>query len=76
MHTARLILLPGLHGTGELYVPLLQHVDCDLRPKTISYPTDVRLGYEELLEIVENELKHETKLILLAESFSGPQAIR
>jgi pimeloyl-ACP methyl ester carboxylesterase len=76
MHAARLILLPGLHGTGELYTPLLECISPELRPKVISYPIDRQLTYEQLLELVEDELKHESELILLAESFSGPLAIR
>jgi pimeloyl-ACP methyl ester carboxylesterase len=65
-----------LHGTGELFAPLLPLIDPILRPKVICYPTDQRLGYDELLALIEDELIHEPQVILLAESFSGPLAIR
>lgn len=45
----RLILLPGLDGSGVLFAPLLRHLPPDVEPVVVRYPPDRALGYEELL---------------------------
>ncbi|HEY7088517.1 MAG TPA: alpha/beta fold hydrolase [Tepidisphaeraceae bacterium] len=73
----RLVLLPGLHGTADLYEPLLGCIPPGLAPKVIAYPPDIPLGYRELLVQIERELAQVPgEIILLAESFSGPLAMR
>jgi pimeloyl-ACP methyl ester carboxylesterase len=71
-----LILLPGLDGTGRMFVPLLEVLPPSMRPHVISYPTDRPLGYDELADYVRARLPDRGRIVLLGESFSGPIAIR
>jgi pimeloyl-ACP methyl ester carboxylesterase len=71
----RLILLPGMDGTGILFEPFLAEWPRWIRPTVVRYPTDVRLDYPELLPIVRAACPATDDYVLLAESFSGPLAI-
>lgn len=70
-----LVLLPGLDGTGTLFKPLLAHLPPEVRPLVVAYPTQERLGYEELLPRVLDALPRSEPFVILGESFSGPLAI-
>jgi len=70
----RLVLLPGMDGTGELFAPLLKALPPSLQVEVIRYPGHEALGYEELQKIVESRMTSEP-FVLLGESFSGPLAI-
>ena len=76
MHRMQIILLPGMDGTGEMFAPLLKAIPTQQSVRVIAYPADPSLGYDELLERVEKELAGEESFVLLAESFSGPLAVR
>ena len=69
-------LLPGLDGTGDLFRPLLDVIPPSMNTRVISYPTDAIRSYSELLGLVEARLRDERDLVLVAESFSGPLALR
>ncbi|VAW68390.1 hypothetical protein MNBD_GAMMA09-2243 [hydrothermal vent metagenome] len=71
-----IILLPGLDGTGELFKPLLDVIESQRSVRVIDYPVDVYLGYSDLTKYVADILKDEVEVFLVAESFSGPIAIR
>jgi len=66
----KLVLLPGLDGTGILFEPLIKELSNDFKIQVISYPPDKELSYSELVEYVKSHLPKED-YILLAESFSG-----
>lgn len=68
----KLVLLPGLDGTGTLFTPLLDHLAAT--PVVASYPPEP-LSYERLLAQVARLLP-DGPFVILAESFSGPLAIR
>ena len=70
----KLILLPGLDGTGELFQPLLDELPEYIETLVISYPNDRLLTYKELTDLVTSSLPQDEKFILVAESFSGPIA--
>ena len=72
----KLVLLPGLDGTGILFEPLLRALPQALTPVVQSYPGDVPLSYEELLPVAQSALPIAEPFILLGESFSGPLALR
>jgi pimeloyl-ACP methyl ester carboxylesterase len=72
----KLVLLPGLDGTGILFEPLIRALPKNLSPIVQAYPGDVPLSYEELLPHVQSALPVAEPFILLAESFSGPLALR
>jgi pimeloyl-[acyl-carrier protein] methyl ester esterase len=72
----KLILLPGLDGTGILFRPLLDVLPSDLSPIVVSYPGRQPLGYDDLLPLARSALPSNEPYVLLGESFSGPIAIR
>ena len=71
-----LVLLPGMDGTGTLFEPLLAVLPKTCQIKVINYPTDASLTYEELERYVIERLPVGSPLIVIAESFSGPIALR
>jgi pimeloyl-ACP methyl ester carboxylesterase len=71
----RAILLPGLDGSGRLFAPLLAAGPRALDPDPLSYPAGEPLGYDDLVARVRTQLPR-GRFVLLAESFSGPVAIR
>jgi hypothetical protein len=73
----KLVLLPGLDGTGLLFEPFLQEFPNRKQLEIVSYPADKNLDYEQLTEIVlEEYIPDSGDFVLLAESFSGPIAAR
>jgi pimeloyl-ACP methyl ester carboxylesterase len=72
----RLVLLPGMDGTGELFKPLLESLSSDLPATCIAYPTHEAWGYHELLGFVRQQLPRDESFVLLGESFSGPLALQ
>jgi len=71
----KLILMPGMDGTGELFAPLLRALGDSIESTVLRYPTDEPLGYAELLPRVRAALPGSGPFVLLGESFSGPLAI-
>jgi pimeloyl-[acyl-carrier protein] methyl ester esterase len=71
----RALLLPGIDGSGRLYAPLVAARPRAFSPELVSYPPDAVLGQDELLALVRARLPR-GRFLLLAESFSGPLAIR
>lgn len=77
MSRPELILLPGLDGTGRLFAPLVKALaQCGVSARAIGYPTHDALDYVELERRVRAELPESSAFVLLAESFSGPIALR
>jgi len=70
-----LIMLPGLDGTGRLFTPLLRELPGWVKPTVISYPVDRELSYSQLASYVRQSISKNSRVVLLAESFSGPVAI-
>lgn len=71
-----LVLLPGMDGTGVLFAPLLSELDPRISPWVVPFPSDQPLSYDELLPLVRRALPSGEPFFLLAESFSGPLAIK
>lgn len=69
------LLLPGIDGSGRLFAPLLAAEPRGFVPELVSYPPDRPLGYAELVALVREKLPR-GRFVLLAESFSGPVAVR
>lgn len=70
----KLILLPGLDGTGILFKPFLSHLH-GIDSTVIPLPMTGDQRYETLTHYVASQLPDEP-FILLAESFSGPIAAK
>jgi hypothetical protein len=45
-------MLPGLDGTGLLFRPLIDVLPVTLKPIVINFPSDKKLGYEDLVHLV------------------------
>ena len=76
MDSIKLVMLPGLDGTGVLFRPLLKALPANIEPIVVDYPADKPLGYEDLLPIVLSALPRKSPFILLGESFGGPLSLR
>lgn len=72
----KLVLLPGLDGTGVLFRPLLSALPQDIEPIVIAYPTQEPLGYDQLLPLTLSGLPMGEPYLLLGESFGGPLSLR
>jgi pimeloyl-ACP methyl ester carboxylesterase len=69
----RLVLLPGMDGTGELFHPFADAVE--VKTQIVRYPTCRALDYRGLESLVSSELPSDEPYVLLGESFSGPIAL-
>lgn len=70
----RLLLLPGLDGTGALFRRFTAHVSGFLA-EVVAYPPDRVLSVPQLVELVEARLPDDGRVFLLGESFSGRVAL-
>jgi pimeloyl-ACP methyl ester carboxylesterase len=70
----RLVLLPGLDGTGDLFAPLVAALGA-IPSQVIAYPHDRVMSYAELEAHTAAKLPTNEYFVLLAESFSGPIGI-
>ena len=71
----RLVLLPGLDGTGGLFGPFLRAWNHGPTPLVMDYPRDHFLDYEQCFAHVRERLPPDEKFVVVAESFSGPVGI-
>jgi pimeloyl-ACP methyl ester carboxylesterase len=71
-----LVLLPGMDGTGRLFEPFVAELPAALNSIVVRYPVNRPLGYADLEPLVESALPSAGPFVLLAESFSGPLALR
>jgi pimeloyl-[acyl-carrier protein] methyl ester esterase len=72
----KLVILPGLDGTGARITPFIRELEPALHTRIIAYPSDEPMGYTELESLVRRALPSEERFALLAESFSGPLGVR
>ena len=70
----RLVLLPGLDGTGELFAPLVRVLG-GFPTQVVAYPPDRAMTYAEHEAHARARLPDDEDFVLLAESFSGPVGI-
>lgn len=74
--TKRLVLLPGMHGTGELFSEFMSMMPGKRQIEALRYPPDVNSSYSQLLRAVRFFVPASDPYFLLAESFSTPLAIQ
>jgi pimeloyl-[acyl-carrier protein] methyl ester esterase len=70
----KLVLIPGLDGTGDLFAPFVEAlpaIDCQV----IAYPPDREMDYAQHEAWVRDRLPSAGDYVLLAESFSGPVGV-
>lgn len=75
MSRSRLVLLPGMDGTGTLFRALAEELAEDFPITIIKYPGNRKLTYPAIVQLVRSSLPTDEPYILLAESFSTPVAI-
>ena len=68
--------MPGMDGTGLLFEPLIAALPASCPSSVLSYPLDEPLGYDELLPLARKALPEDGPFVLVAESFSGPLALK
>ncbi len=76
MNPLKIVLLPGLDGSGKMFQPLLPYLVPDFDPHVVAYPRAGSQSYASLLPFVRAELPQNEAFVLLAESFSGPLALQ
>jgi pimeloyl-ACP methyl ester carboxylesterase len=76
MMLPKLVLLPGMHGTGTLFRDLVAALPAEIETKMVDYPPDVLLSEAELAGFVRSVMPDSGPTVLLAESFSTPLAIQ
>lgn len=76
MARTKLLLLPGLDGSGELFRDFLASLPAEFDTEAVRYPADRVAGYEELEELVVAAMPKGEPFVMVAESYSTPLAIR
>src|ERR1043166_1049948 len=71
-----IVLLPGLDGTGRLFRFFVDALPAHLRAHVVAYRPDVAQSHAELAAYVEALIPRDRPFAIVAESFSGPVAIR
>jgi pimeloyl-[acyl-carrier protein] methyl ester esterase len=71
----KLILLPGLDGTGKLFKGLVEALSGRFKTQVVSYPPNEVTSYTQLAERLQLFDGGEP-VVLIAESYSTPLAIR
>lgn len=72
---ARVMLLPGLDGTGRLFAPFIECLPKGFDVDIVDYPRDRVLDLNALVSLVEDRMEPGVRHVVLAESFSGPIGI-
>ena len=72
----KLVLLPGMDGTGELLSEFATALAGEFEVATVRYPTERSLSYSELESFVRAVCPTSGPFVLLAESYSTPLAIK
>ncbi len=70
------VLLPGMDGTGTLFEPFVAELPQPVQALAERYPAEVHLNYDQLTDRVRGELPNGQPYIIIAESYSGPVALR
>jgi pimeloyl-[acyl-carrier protein] methyl ester esterase len=71
----RLVLLPGLDGTGALFADFIAALPPAIAPTIISYPKQEFYNYAELLAFIRSLVADLEPFVVLGESFSSPLAV-
>lgn len=71
----KVLLLPGLEGTGELFRRFVERAPTGFECDVVRYPDEPLWGYREHVRFVlENHLP-DAPFLVVGESFSGPVAV-
>ena len=76
LRNQHLVFLPGMDGTGLSFEPILPFLAKDAKITIVRYPTDRLLSFDETVECAAGQIPAGDPPIVIAESFSGPVAIK
>jgi pimeloyl-ACP methyl ester carboxylesterase len=76
MQPPKLVLLPGMDGTGELFTPFVDALPDAYETIAARFPTYACNSYSELAGLVRSLLPESDPFVIVAESFSTPLAIQ
>ena len=71
----KLVLLPGMDGSGELFRGLAGVLPEGLETETLWYPADRYMKYGELAGTLRGAIPVDEPFVLVAESYAAPLAI-
>ena len=71
----KIILLPGMDGTGSLFAEYITEISDAFEPIVISFPNDKYLTTSELIGLIDSRCSNYDSFIIIAESFSVPIAL-
>lgn len=72
----KIVLLPGMYGTGELFADFAAALPVTFASQVVAYPNDVYLSYAELLDLIRASVPVSEPYVIVAESFSTTLAIQ
>ena len=72
----RVVLLPGLDGTGLLFEPLRRSFSSAVQTTIFDYPRERETSYDELAAKIRTKLPATEPFILLGESYGGPLSLK
>ena len=78
MGKQKLLLLPGLDGTGLLFESLINALqdNIQIEIEVVRYPVNETRTYEELVDFVADIVRLHESIYIVAESFSGPIGLK
>jgi pimeloyl-[acyl-carrier protein] methyl ester esterase len=76
MLVKKILLLPGMDGTGDLLLDFVRALPSEMHKKVPIYSRDRIWSYDDLVKLVESICEELQPDVILAESFSTPIAIR
>jgi pimeloyl-[acyl-carrier protein] methyl ester esterase len=71
----KIVLLPGMDGSGELFRGLVGALPQGLETETLWYPADRYMNYGELAGTLRGAIPVDEPFVLVAESYGTPLAI-
>jgi len=71
-----IVILPGLDGTGKILGVFIAALEAKYSIEIIDYPAKTLLSYIELANLVLGKLPKDVPYVIIAESFSGPIAVK
>jgi pimeloyl-ACP methyl ester carboxylesterase len=71
----KLILLPGMDGTGKLFEDFSKLLSTTYEIEVVQYPSNECRSYSELECFVQSAIPVSTPFVIVAESFSSPLAV-
>lgn len=71
----KLLLLPGMHGTVDLFAEFEAALPNEFAKQAIGFPNDISFSYSQLVDLVRARVPSES-YVIIAESFSTPLAIQ